>query len=347
MTERGSSSLYAVSSSRIGGRQSLRLFQESVRDVFDAAPIDGGATDSFRLDMRASHLGSVVLTEVHASALAFERDRRMVATAGIDHILIQLYTHGGYSGVADQDEIRVRAGDICILDLTRTLRTRTADFGNITLVLARPLLASALVDIDRLHGMVLAREWPVTRLLAAHIRTVAQKAPTIGPSDAEVVSRGTVALVARLIEGQLGDARAGVTTGGSPLSRILAFIEHNLHDPALGPAQIIGLFGLSRAALYRMFEHLGGVTELIRIRRLTGAAIELASGRGRRVSEIARAWGFVDDTSFSRAFRAHFGIAPREARDQSAMIWSQVRSGEADDAHLAYWLRTLQNFSPR
>ena len=117
--------LYAVSSERVGGREALRRFHESVQDVFDTAPVERHAVQDFRLDMRASHLGSLVLTEVGSLAQRFERDRRMIATAGIDHFLIQLYTVGGYAGLAGGADIRVRAGDICILDLTPHSRSNS------------------------------------------------------------------------------------------------------------------------------------------------------------------------------------------------------------------------------
>lgn len=312
-----------------------------MQDVFDTAPVERFALDDFRLDMRGAHLGRLVLTEVRSSAQRFERERRMVATGGIDHFLAQLYTTGGYAGLADEADIRVRAGDICILDLTRTLSTRAGSFSNVTLVVPRPLLAAAVTDVDRLHGMVLERDRAVTRMLSAHVTALAGQAARFSPGDGDIVSAATVALIARSLDGKAAGSVDRVPIAASPLRRALAHIKQNLHDPALGPALLADRFGLSRATLYRMFEPMGGVAELIRNRRLTAAAIELASGKGRRVSEIARHWGFADDSNFSRAFRLHFGIAPRDAREQSVAIWDQIRAGD-DDARFAYWLRTLR-----
>ena len=34
-------------------------------------------------------------------------------------------------------------------------------------------------------------------------------------------------------------------------------------------------------------------------------------------AEIAHRWGFGDQAQFSRAFKAHFGLPPKEFRDQS------------------------------
>jgi AraC-like DNA-binding protein len=267
----------------------------------------------------------------------------MVARSGIDHFLIQLYTRGGYAGLADTLDVRVRAGDICILDLSRTLRTEAVDYRNITLVVPRPQLEARVPDADSLHGLVLARELPLTAMLAAHIETLVLHARDLSPADAEVAGRATVGLIASLVEKHVGGGRAPAVI--SPLRQVLHYINTHLDDPGLGPARLIETFGLSRATLYRMFEREGGVAELIRVRRLTGAAIELGSpgGRGRRISEVARRWGFTDDSSFSRAFRAHFGVAPKDARSRSVSIWARPRNAEneLDIPELAYWLRTL------
>lgn len=338
---------YAVSSDLIGGKEALRLFQEATQEVFNTRPDEARRMAEFEMRLRAAHLGGLLLTEVDSSGQRFERPRSMVAATGIDHFLVQLYTAGGYSGLVDGRDIRVRAGDICILDLARTLETRAADFRNITLVIPRPTLEAAMADVDALHGLVLPREEPITGIIAAHLEMLTTSIAALAPADAEAVSRATVSLIARLVEGRTGTERGqAARAAAAPLRRIMRYIDANLHDPELSPALLTERFGLSRATLYRMFEPLGGVAELIRSRRLRGAAIELASetGQGRRISEVATAWGFSDDGSFSRAFRAEFDISPSEARERASEIWAKARPGSLEGlegAELAYWLRTL------
>lgn len=347
MNEVGSERIpvYAVSSSTLGGSRALSEFQEAVHNVFSAVPRGVSAQD-YRLDMYAAHLGAVLLTEVDSSAQSFERGRPMVAQSAIDHFLVQLYLNGGYAGLADDADIRVRAGDICIFDLSRTLRTEAAEYRNITLVVPRPMLEARVSDPDGLHGLVLERELPLTSMLAAHIKTLVLHAKDLSLSDAEVAGRATVALIASLIETYANRGRQR-PTASSPLCQVRHYINTHLHDPELGVTHLTEVFALSRAALYRMFEPEGGVARLIRVRRLRAAAIELSSpgGRQRRISQVARAWGFTDNSSFSRAFRAHFGISPSDARSCSAGMWAHKQGGHAgfDAPELAYWLRTLQN----
>ncbi|QDX25002.1 helix-turn-helix domain-containing protein [Sphingomonas suaedae] len=334
---------YQISSIATGGAVALQQFRESTRDIFDV--IRPGTAGDYAIDMQAVHMGNLLLSDLRSSAQGFQRSRAMVATAGIDHLMVQLYTHGGFAGLADTIDVRVRAGDVCIFDLTRTLETRAGDYGNITLVIPRPLLEDKVADIDSLHGLVLDRDLPLTQILAAHIRTLAQHAAGLAAGDAAIASRGTIQLLASLVDQRPGN-KTRATAMATPLREVLRYIHGNLHDSALGPTQVAQECGVSRATLYRMFEQSGGVAEFIRERRLSGAAMDLASpsAHPRRISDIARSWGFADDSSFSRAFRSHFGISPSEARTASARTWARAQWGglsDQDSSAIAYWIRML------
>lgn len=66
----------------------------------------------------------------------------------------------------------------------------------------------------------------------------------------------------------------------------------------------------------RMFQVITdvGPAEYVRRRRLSLAAVELASGNG-RVIDAALKYGYDSPDSFGRAFKREFGCLPREARD--------------------------------
>lgn len=71
----------------------------------------------------------------------------------------------------------------------------------------------------------------------------------------------------------------------------------------------------------RMFEIVTGITpaEYIRRRRLSRAAIDLASGQG-RVLDIALRYGYDSPDSFSRAFKREYDCLPSEAKRPGARL---------------------------
>ena len=335
----------SISSASIGCKTAYETWRESVADVFNTRPGERTNLGEFPLEMSTFHPGPLVLGRFASGAQDFERSNRTIASGGLDHFLFQLYERGGFCGLANGAEIRVSAGDICILDLTRTLDTRATDFQNVTLIVPRSLLESFIDDVDALSGVVLAGDEPLTRMLARHMRSLHCEMARMSQDEAEAAARASAALIAVAAQRH---ARYG-STGSEPLvSRFRAIVAHidaNLHDVALTPRSICEDLGMSRASLYRMFASVGGVSEFIRIRRLEAAIRLLVSSASMHlgIAEIAFGCGFKTLSSFSKTFRNHFGLSPSEVRQSACEnALSDCRTGGiVGKADFAYWLRTL------
>ncbi|EXJ14896.1 helix-turn-helix domain-containing protein [Imhoffiella purpurea] len=103
--------------------------------------------------------------------------------------------------------------------------------------------------------------------------------------------------------------------------RIKKVVLSNLRNPDLDVDLIAGSVGLSARQVHRVFADEG--TSLMRwvwVQRLEQCNRELRQGdSGRRsISDIAYTWGFNDQAHFSRAFRKHFGLSPRDVRRRAA-----------------------------
>ena len=73
--------------------------------------------------------------------------------------------------------------------------------------------------------------------------------------------------------------------------------------------------GLSRSALFRAFEPLGGVSAYLWSRRLSAVRLALRDATDARpIAELGYAHGFTSSAHLSRAFRREFGQSPREWR---------------------------------
>jgi AraC-like DNA-binding protein len=92
-------------------------------------------------------------------------------------------------------------------------------------------------------------------------------------------------------------------------------IEMHLQDPELTPRAIALAHAISVRTLHEAFELTGeSVGALIRRRRLERCYADLLTPSDDTVSDVARRWGFRDSSYFSRAFRRHYGVAPRELK---------------------------------
>jgi AraC-like DNA-binding protein len=105
------------------------------------------------------------------------------------------------------------------------------------------------------------------------------------------------------------------------MTRIEAFVRRHLHDQELTPRSIAAAHHISVGYLHRLFEPRGAtVAAWIRGQRLDRARRDLADPALRLVPvhRIAARWGFGDHSTFTRAFRAAYGIPPRDYRHVAA-----------------------------
>jgi AraC-like DNA-binding protein len=109
-----------------------------------------------------------------------------------------------------------------------------------------------------------------------------------------------------------GEARQAIT----PL-RVKQYIDQRLADPALGPGEVAAAFGISTRYLHRLFEREHEtVAQYIRDRRLERCRLLLLDPQlsAHTILMLAFGCGFGDLSGFNRAFRAKYGMTPRQLR---------------------------------
>jgi AraC-like DNA-binding protein len=103
------------------------------------------------------------------------------------------------------------------------------------------------------------------------------------------------------------------------LTRIEAFVRRHMHDCELDPETIAKGCGISTRYLHELFRDTNQTLgSWIRDQRLEACREALRDPSNRQtVAEIAYRFGFGDQAQFSRAFKAQFGVPPKEYREQS------------------------------
>ncbi|MFE0171262.1 helix-turn-helix domain-containing protein [Streptomyces sp. NPDC059002] len=214
-------------------------------------------------------------------------------------------------------------GDMVLFDLARPFEGEVPDKGRNTEVLILQLPRDGLPLPPDKVGPLLARPLSsrtgMGAILAGFMTTLHSYGPDCDPRElgrlgAMALDLAGASLAQHL--GAYGDLPAD-TRRQAMLSRVNAFIDHNLGDPDLGPAEIAAHHHISVRSLHTLFLEEGEtVAASIRRRRLERCHADLADPRLRRrpISAVAARWGFLRPADFSRAFRAAYGVPPREFR---------------------------------
>jgi len=98
---------------------------------------------------------------------------------------------------------------------------------------------------------------------------------------------------------------------------IQSFIGDHLGDPGLSPGMIAAAHHISVRTLHKLYQVQDQtISASIHWRRLERCRQDLLDPalRDRPVSAVGARWGFPDPATFSRAFRAAYGLPPGEYR---------------------------------
>ncbi|WP_167693024.1 helix-turn-helix domain-containing protein [Sphingomonas azotifigens] len=319
-------------------------YAESIDPIFDVRR-DAVAAD-FSVGLEAFNAGAVLIgrSRMWGAEFRYERSAQKVAQSGVEAVLVQIITRGGDTRLHDGEAIATRPGDICIADMTRPFGTRTDGCENISMIVHHGALGLGEPHLDRLHGVVLPRDSLAAQLLGQHARMLVDQLPQASQEEALAVARATGLMLGGLLAPVAEERGPRAPVAVAALFRIKRFIRANLAHPELGPDMVARAMGMSRASLYRAFAPLGSVGDFIRRQRLERVLSDLADPgqRGKSIAEIAYGWGFADWSTFSRAFKAAFGMTPSEARGGTAPLALPAQTAApAGEVLLPHWIRTM------
>ncbi len=273
-------------------------------------------------------LGSIQIGITSFNSQRYTRTRKLIAEGGLDHYVLQLITGGNLNGDFNGVDVEAKQGDIVVIDLSQTVESRVSSGSRITVVIPREELERT-VGWRNLHGLVMPADAPMTCLLFSYLRNLQSVSGVLDRAEAQAALDAMFMLLGAGINGAEGGVIESLPANLPIRKRILAYIDEKLSDPLLGPHSITQNLRISRSGLYRTFERDGGVARIIRDKRLDRACRILADERGRHISskEIAYRCGFHDGAQFTKAFKARFGMSPKEARASAKALLAS----DADD----------------
>ncbi|MGW3076350.1 AraC-like ligand-binding domain-containing protein [Kitasatospora sp. NPDC001132] len=289
--------------------------------------------DDFRAEMRRLELGPVTLLRTSFPPTRFHRTARRVRHSDPGAFHITLLLDGGFALTRDTGRTETFGpGNLHMLDSShpfdlRSFGARAAKAPGAPRIEAvgvdfpLALLPLAPHRLEDLLGRGLSSREGSGALVSDFLLSLDRQAAALGPAESPRLGGIVVDLVTAWLAREL-DAEAAVpddTRQRALVESVRAFVGRNLHDPGLTPTAIAAAHHISVSYLHRLFtRHSGGetVAAFIRRRRLERARRDLADPalRDLPVHAVAARCGLPRAAEFSRAFKAAYGLSPRDHR---------------------------------
>jgi AraC-like DNA-binding protein len=288
------------------------LWAEESSRVFEPMRVTCTRRHDFRGRATSHALGPLTVFRVTADVSAIHRTPALIAASDPHWLQVSLQVRGHCRVEQDGRSAVVGPGELVTWESSRPYTVQAlTPFELLNVYCPEHLLRPHTDDLYALTATPVRFGGVVRGLLTEVARGLDDG--TLGTGDV-VVADSVLALVRGMHAGPVaGDASPADLLRAQVRSHIAA----NLADPGLGPDAIARAHFISRSYLDRLFEdEPRTVTETIRDGRLERCRQDLADPRlaCRTILDIALTWGFASPAHFSRAFRARYGMSPRDAR---------------------------------
>jgi AraC-like DNA-binding protein len=245
----------------------------------------------------------------------YDRSRKRIRAYELDHLSFTIklfgYVEGELSG-----EHKAGGRGVYVSDMGKPFHFSQTATRNWTLMIPRIVVAEVFPDTDKVHGtmMNVDQAQPIFDFMRAMGPHFASLPPSSGPGLAK-------AFLHILALGMDQDGLPDIEPAARDVllvaerARAAALIDQNLADQGFNAERLANLMGMSRAALYRLFEEGEGVAAAIRERRLDRLRVSLADISDRRpIATKALSCGFASAAQLNRTFRRVHGMTPMEYR---------------------------------
>lgn len=263
-------------------------------------------------------LGGFTFSQVSMPPVNGARTRAHIRRNPVDHWVVTSYKRGTTRIETQDASLEAPCGAPFVVSLAEEVAThRSTDSDRVALHLSRDRFQAISPILDAARGLPL--NTPRGRMLTDYMILLERNLPSLPPEDASRVGGAVQAMIEACLAPTVDRMeRAAIQVNVALMERVRRAIGKHLRSPSLGPAKLCREAAVSRSHLYRLLETEGGVAHYIQRRRLSESFTLLSDAANTlSIGSIAESLCFADASSFSRAFRREFGMAPSDVRASS------------------------------
>ena len=295
------------------------VFRDVVASTYVPVDVKCEQTDLFDAWIDRTQLGEVSVDRAFLGHLDVDRNVQHIAQSADDPLVIAIPLSGSIFVNQDSKNALIGPGEFYVMDPARPYRlTIVEDMTFLSFQVPRKLLTTNITQIEHVTGIGFNRDLPYSRLATDFALSLNSVSDAIKPNSASRIGAIAVDLFTMALWERLGEVRTHSTTHRSAQFRkAISFIEEHLADEDLNLQKVALSLGISTRYLNGLFSE-GGLDyrRYVLEQRLTRCAKELTSGCVLELSiaDTAYKWGFSDNAHFSRTFKTHYGMSPRDYR---------------------------------
>jgi AraC-like DNA-binding protein len=293
-------------------------FRSAVSESFVPLQVRSDNPGRFGGRIRMAQLDDVHVSEVSAREHTVERTPELISRGGDGrYFKLSLQIAGSGLLIQDNREAVLHPGDIAVYDTGRPYSlVFDDDFRMMVVMFPQTLLDLPAESIGEITAVRFPGGEGLSGMIAPFLEQMANGIERLSGPTGTRLAHNALDLVTTMFASELGVL--GRPSGHRALTgRIRAYIEENLGDPRLDPAQIAAAHYISTRHLHGISREEGTtVSTWVRTRRLEHCRRDLADPllADRPIGAIAARWGFIDAAHFSRLFKATFGRSPSDVR---------------------------------
>lgn len=320
----------ALTTNELSGAERYEYWESMMSLTQVPAILASDHFDDFQASSHLLDLGSIQVFTQNCPPLAARRTRALIRQSDPEVLQACLTVRGGIGLSQSGRHAQTKAGDLLLWDSSRPFSGSMTAAGHggqreevSTLIMQVPRSALPFHSdtLDRLTLTTMPGRPGAGALFGRYLTDLMEHASMYEEGDAVRLAGATLDLLsAALAQVARAEGCLPPETQQTVLRiRIEEFIQQHLGDPDLTPNTIAAVHRISTRYLHKLFQgQEATVAKRIRLGRLNRIHQDLADPRlgARSIGAIAAQWGFLEPRQFSRAFRAVYGLTPREHRSR-------------------------------